>query len=85
MVVYGSDTSSRESDGGDKMIKAKVMWMNGGRVDGYYYVGIEGTDLRACIDGHPDFTFRSSEFNKDAKKAAQKCANTINKQLRNLK
>ena len=71
-------------------VKATVMWMTGDRVDGYYYVGIKGTDLRACEDGHPDFPERFSERNdegdidRNAEKNAQKCADRTNKQLKNL-
>ncbi len=65
-------------------MKAEVMWMGGDRIDGYYYVGIEGTDLVACEDGHPDFVDRFNEFSKDPKKEAQKYANRVNKQLKKL-
>lgn len=69
-------------------IRATVAWMGGGRIDGYYYVRIEGTDLVACNDGHPDFLTRFKEFSKnrdDLKRDAQKCANKINRQLRSIK
>ena len=67
------------------MLKAKVQWMSGDRVDGYYYVGIEGTDLCVCNNGHPDFPLKFREFEKsdaELKKDAQKVANEVNRQIR---
>ena len=61
-------------------LKVKAKWMNGGRVDGYYYVGIEGTDLIVCEDGHPDFPVKFREGTKNAKAKAQKLAREINKE-----
>ncbi len=63
-------------------MKAKVMRMNGGRIDGYYYVGIEGTHLRACDNGHPCFPSKFKESTKDPKKKAQLLCREINRQLR---
>ena len=66
-------------------MKVKVMWMNGGRVDDYYYVGIEGTDLIACEDGHPDFAEKFSESEKKSEQEAKKLASRVNKQLKRVK
>ncbi len=65
-------------------IKAKVMWMNGGRIDGYFYVGIEGTDLVACEDGHPDFPLRFPEGEKGSERRAKKLATEIRKQIKEV-
>lgn len=66
-------------------INAEVMWMNGDRIDGYYYVGIEGTDLRACDDGHPCFPSKFQEGADNPKKKAQVLARKINRQLKQVK
>ena len=65
-------------------MRAKVMFMNGDRIDGYYYIGIEGTDLRACKNGHPEFSYRFKEGTEDAKRNAQRIANKVNKQLKKI-
>lgn len=70
-----------------RKIRATVAWMNGDRVDGYYFVRIKGTNLVACNDGHPDFPMQFKEFSKnriDLKRDAEKCARKINKQLRSI-
>jgi len=65
-------------------MKAEVMWMNGGQIDGYYYVGIEGTDLRACDNGHPEFPSRFKEGTVDPKSKAVLLSRKINKQLKQV-
>lgn len=60
--------------------KAKVKWMGGDRVDGYYYIGIEGTDLIVCNGGHPDSPVKFREKTKNAKAKAQRLARKINKE-----
>ncbi len=62
-------------------MKAEVMHMDGGRVDGYYYVGIEGTFLVACKEGHPDFPIQIVDTKRNAKHSAQFVADFINKQI----
>jgi len=64
------------------MIKAEVAFMNGGRVIGYYYIRLAGTDLIACRGGHPEFPLRFNEDIKDAKKKAMKACREVNRQLR---
>ena len=63
-------------------MKAKVHFMNGGRVDGYYYVQFGDTCLIACEDGHPDFVMKFDEMGDKGKKDAQKLARKINKQIK---
>lgn len=65
-------------------MKAEVMWMNGGRIDGYYYVGIEGTDLRACDNGHPCFPSKFKEGMGNPRRKAQVLCDKINKQLKQV-
>ena len=59
-------------------MKAIVEHMSGDRVDGYYYIILEGTNFILCEDGHPDFphTFEENEEEK-----AQSSANEINKRI----
>jgi hypothetical protein len=64
-------------------VRAEVAFMNGGRIDGYYYIRIKGTDLIACQDGHPDFPYRFKEGTKDAKKKAKALADDLNRKFRN--
>jgi hypothetical protein len=65
------------------MIKSKVQFMNGGRVDGYHYIAIEGTDFVVCEDGHPDFVLKFGESKKEENKARRYNAK-MNRQLRGL-
>lgn len=65
-------------------MKAEVMWMNGGRIDGYYYVGIKGTDLVACDKGHPCFPSKFKEGTYDPKSKAVLLSRKINEQLKQV-
>ncbi len=60
-------------------IKAKVQWMGGDRVDGYYYIQLVGTDFILCQDGHPNFPCTFSERDKDSEKKAKQLCRKINK------
>ena len=58
--------------------------MNGGRVDGYHYIAIEGTEFVVCEDGHPDFPLKFDEHKKGENQARRYNAK-INRVLRELR
>jgi len=63
----------------------RAMYMNGGPTEGYWYVGIKGTFLIACLQGHPDFPYRFKDSDPKAKRKAQQLAARINKILKKEK
>jgi hypothetical protein len=62
-------------------MKAVVKHMGGGRVAGYYYLQIEGTDFCLCHHGHPDFMLRIPESDK-GKNQAYALARRVNRRVR---
>ena len=78
--IHGAPTKPKQECG---LVRSKVAFMNGGRVDGYHYIAIEGTDFVICEDGHPDFVLKFDEDKKGENKARRYNAK-VNKQLRSL-
>lgn len=61
----------------------RAMHMNGGDgSQGYWYVGIKGNFLIACLQGHPDFPYRFKDSDKQGRRKAQQLAARINKKLK---
>ena len=63
-------------------MKAIVKFMNGGRIEGYYYISLEGSNFIACEKGHPDFVLKFDERGENGEKEAKRIVKIINKKLK---